>query len=132
MKFISKKHIAALALVFMLGITPDAMSRTGINKQGVTLKMSGKEADQPVFQLNIPNQMNELYFITITDQNNVVLYDETAKGENISRRFRLNTEDLNDAVLKVSVSTRKADRPVVFEIKVNTRMVQEAQVKAVE
>jgi hypothetical protein len=132
MTFISKKTIAALALVFMLGITPNAMTETVINNPGITLTQTGKEANQPVFHLNIPNMAKELYFITITDQNNVVLYDETAKGENISRRFRLNTEDLNDGVLRVTVTTRKTAKPSLFEIKLHTRQVPEAEVNVVK
>lgn len=132
MKHISKNNIAALALAIMLGLSPNATTATGITNPGISFVTAGTENSQPVFRLDIRNTAKELYFITITDQHNVVLYEETVRGESISRSFRLNTDELNDGTIKVTVNNRKLARPSVFEVRVNTKQVQETQVVEVK
>lgn len=131
MKKTAKNTIIALGVLAIAGLSYPSMAAPGTKDPVVVLKTAGQEANQPVLVLEIANSMKDLYFITITDQDKVVLYDETAKEEQISRRFRLDTDDLNNAVLKVTVTGRKTAKPSVFEIRLNTKTVREAQVTTV-
>jgi hypothetical protein len=126
MKQTVKNTAMAIGLIMSMAVAPSAMAGTGIKTPGIELKFTGKENNQPVFQLDIENSAKELYFVTIKDQDGVVLYEETLAGEKINRRFRLNTEELSGAVLTVEVAARKsAAKPVVFEIKSTPRIVEE-------
>jgi hypothetical protein len=127
MKQIVKNAAMALAIVTMTGISAFANNGTPVNP-GVQLKMTGYDNNQPVFQLNIENSEKQLYFISIKDQDGLVLYEETVKQEKVNRVFKLNTDELHNAVLYVEVSTRKSEAPVVFTIENNTRLVQETKV----
>ena len=127
MKHISKNNIAALALALLLGLTPNATTATGTVNPGISFFQAGTENSQPVFRLDIRNTAKELYFVTITDQQNTVLYEETLRGENISRNFRLNTEELSDGVIRVTINNRKFTKPSVYEVQVNTKQVRETK-----
>lgn len=131
MKKTAKNTIIALGVLAIAGLSYPSMAAPGTKEPMVTLKTAGQESNQPVLVLEIANSMKDLYFITITDQDKVVLYDETAKEAFINRRFRLNTDDLSDAVLRVTVTSRKTAKPSVFEIKMNTKTLREAQVTSV-
>lgn len=131
MKTTVKNTIIALGVLAIAGLSYPSMAAPGTKDPVIVLKAAGLEANQPVFVLEIANSLKELYFITITDQDKVVLYDEGTKDELINRRFRLNTEELNDAVLRVTVTARKNGKPSVFEIRLNTKTVREALVTPV-
>jgi hypothetical protein len=129
MKKMTKKMTIALGLLAALSLPVTANEK---NKADTTieLRLAGKQAGQPVFQLNIGNADRDAYFITIRDQDGILLHEETLKGEKISRRFQLNTDELQGATLHVQVKSRKATEVKTFEIKVNTRQVQEAEIVA--
>lgn len=132
MKKTTKNTIIALGVLAIAGFSIPSMAAPAKTKDPVVvLKSAGQEANQPVLLLEIANSMKELYFITITDQDKVMLYDDASKESFISRRFRLNTDDLSDAVLRVTVTNRKSGKTSVFEIAQNTKTVREAQVTPV-
>jgi outer membrane lipoprotein-sorting protein len=131
MKLVTKNSIAAFALVVMLGITPNVMPETIIKNPCIALRLAGQETNQPVLQLDIENNDKDVFFITIRDQDGVVLHKENAKNENITRRFRLDTEDLKDAVLQVTITSKRTAKPTIFEVKLNTKVTQETKITSV-
>jgi hypothetical protein len=44
------------------------------------------------------------------------LYRENIKGTSFTKKFLVNTEELEDAELKFEVSSRNYEKPVVFEV----------------
>jgi len=93
----------------------------------VQLKYLGNINNQPVFQLDLNGPQEENFTIAIKDQYGEVLYSEKVKAKTFTRNFRLDTDDLEDAVLKVEVrdGSKKAD---VFTINRNTRFVEETSI----
>jgi hypothetical protein len=93
----------------------------------VEFKYVGLVQNQPLFQLDL-NSLNETdFYVSIKDQRGEVLYSERIKTKKFTRNFRLNTESLDDAVLKVEVRSGN-NKPEVFTINRNTRYFEETSV----
>lgn len=92
------------------------------NESPIEFKFIGKFNNNPVFQLNLNNDGTEVYFITIKDANNSVMYSEKVKATdvNFTRKYRL---DIDDADLsdygfgvKVEVTSAKTHKTQVYRI----------------
>ena len=85
-------------------------------------KFIGKIKNHPVFQLNLNNTESEEYFISIKDENHVLLYSEKvkAKDANFSRKYQLDIEedDLNAPGfgVTVEVTSAKTHKTQVYKI----------------
>ena len=92
------------------------------NESPIEFKFIGKFNNNPVFQINLNNDGTEVYFITIKDANNSVMYSEKVKATdvNFTRKYRL---DIDDADLsdygfgvKVEVTSAKTHKTQVYRI----------------
>ena len=92
------------------------------NESPIEFKFIGKFNNNPVFQLNLNNDGTEVYFITIKDANNSVMYSEKVKATdvNFTRKYRL---DIDDADLsdygfgvKVEITSAKTHKTQVYRI----------------
>ncbi len=92
------------------------------NENPIEFKFIGKFRNNPVFQLNLNNDGSEVYFITIKDASNTVIYSEKVKATdvNFTRKYRL---DIDDADLsdygfgvKVEVTSAKTHKTQVYRI----------------
>ena len=91
------------------------------------LKYLGVLQNQPVFQLNLSSVQEEVFVISIKDQFGEILYNEKIKTKAFIRTFRLDTDNLDDAVLKVEVRNGN-NKPEVFTITRNTRFYEETSI----
>jgi len=93
----------------------------------VELNYIGKIKNHPVFQLNLNNNEEEEYFISIEDENYNVLYSEKVKGVNLSRKYQLDIDeaDLNDPGfgVRVEVTSAKTHRTEVYKISSKTSVI---------
>jgi hypothetical protein len=92
----------------------------------VEFKFIGKVKNQPVFQLNLNNNVSEEYFIRIKDETQTVFYSEKvkAKDANFSKKYRLdiNEDDLNapEFGVTVEVTSAKTHTTHVYRISSHT------------
>jgi len=93
------------------------------------LKYLGNIENQPVFQLdlNAAKEVND-FLISIKDELGETIYSERVTAKVFTRKFRLDTETLNDDQLRVEVRARGNKKAEVFTINRNTRFVEEASV----
>jgi len=124
-----RSMVMALSVALFLTFSASAIANGGTHEKSATeLKFLGNVGDQPLFQLNLNNTEEGEYTITISDVYGNLFYSDRAKGVNISRKFRLNTEELGDEVLRVKVRSKKSNKTEVYEIKRSSRVVEEATV----
>lgn len=94
-------------------------------------KFIGKFNDNPVFQLNLNNDAAEVYFITIKDASNSILYSErvNAKAVNYSRKYQLDVDgaDLSSYGfgVKVEVTSQKTHKTQVYKISSQTTVKED-------
>ncbi|HAO47255.1 MAG TPA: hypothetical protein PLZ45_08725 [Ferruginibacter sp.] len=111
--------LIALSLIsVMLFSTANAADTAyGVTSLPVELKYAGNYNNQPLIQLNFNGTKEEnLFRITVTDQAGVILYNGNVKGENFSKQFLLNTDDLGDAVLTFEITGAKSGKSVSYQV----------------
>ena len=90
------------------------------------LTFVGKVQNRPVFQLDLNNGTPGIYFISIKDANNNILYSEKVKGANVSRNYQLDVDDaeLNSADfgVKVEVTSAATHQTKVYRISSETKV----------
>ena len=98
----------------------------------VEFKFLGNFRSKPVFELNFTNASVEKdYILQIRDLYGNVLYKETIAGNSLTKKFMLNTDEIEDDVLRVEISSRKNDHTVVYEINRNSQTVQNVSIHKV-
>lgn len=121
-----KKIAIALATVFTLGLSSAAFAA---NEAPAELKFLGKQQEQPLFQLNLNNSDNNSYIVTVKDGQGNILFTEKLAGENISRTYKLNTEDLEMiSGTTFEVTNTKTKNTSVYKIKNNVKVVTDVEV----
>lgn len=120
-----------MAIVVMAVLTMSFTQTTGTPEKienPAELKYLGSNDNQPRFQLNLNNTESDEFTITIRNRNNEVLYREKLKGANVSRKYQLNTEELNTSGLTFEVISRKNKSRVVYAVNETSRLVQDVSI----
>jgi hypothetical protein len=92
------------------------------------LKLVGRADNQPVFQLNLNNKENEKFVVVVKDEYGVILHQEVISGVNLIRKYQLNTEELDGVGVIFEVISSKTSKMAVFNIKNNTRVINETAI----
>lgn len=128
-KVMKNNTMMALALVAMLALgTTAPVLANGGKEDPIELKFLGNYKSQPVFQLNLHNDEATEFTVTVKDNSNVILYTEKLKGADISRRYRLNTEEVELSGVTFEVTNRATNKTVTYTVNNNTRLVSEVEV----
>ena len=95
----------------------------------VEMKFMGHLNNQLLFKLNFAGnaEQNELTII-IRDEQNTTLYRENIKGENFSKSFLLNADELGDNKLTFEIISKKSKKSVVYEVNRKTSVAEEMTV----
>lgn len=96
----------------------------------VSLTYAGAIGGQPVFEINFDNSNQRVFDLSIRDENGVVLYSQTVKGKNYSKKFELDDVDLNGLRLTVVVTDVKAkeSQKQTFQFNSNSRTIQDVAI----
>jgi|KBSMisStandDraft_5_1062788.scaffolds.fasta_scaffold34194_7 hypothetical protein len=117
----------ALFVAFSLMATVSWANDGGNDTPAVSLKYIGLVQNQPMFQLDLNSVEETDFYVSIKDQDGRVIYNEKIKAKTFTRNFRLDTESLDDAILKVEVRDGNK-KPEVFTINRNTRYYEETSI----
>ncbi|MBL7751071.1 MAG: hypothetical protein JNN29_06795 [Chitinophagaceae bacterium] len=123
-----KTVVAAFVLVLTLGFANTSFANNGENTNAVELKYLGNLKNQPVFQLNIKGAVDAEFMVRITDEANNVVYAEKLKGLDISKKFQLSDEALENSLLTFEVINKKDNSVTTFKVRNNTRTVQDIEI----
>jgi hypothetical protein len=131
--FRNKKLIAiAFFTVFSIAAVPSVMAKENNYALPVELKLVGNINNQQIFQLNFAgNSQENEFIIQLKDDDGYSLYRENVKGEVFSKKFLLNSEEIGTGTLRFEVTSKKSNKTVVFEVKLESHMVEEMVVKKV-
>ncbi|MBO9202544.1 MULTISPECIES: hypothetical protein [Niastella] len=130
-KNFGKLTIAALALT--LAFTAPAMANDeGKDDPKTELKFIGNMENQPVFELNLANKVEDEYTVTFRDEYGNILFTNKFKGAGISKKFMLKTEDFGDTALNVIVRSKNGNTTEVYSINRSHSYVEQTQVNKVK
>ena len=127
MKTIKNYGTIALVVAFSFIATVSWASDGRNDTPAVSLKYIGVVQNQPMFQLDLNSVEETEFYVSIKDLRGEVLYSEKVTTKSFTRSFRLDTESLDDATLKVEVRTGNK-KPEVFTINRNTRYYEETSI----
>lgn len=116
-------------LFFTNAMAADTASGTPSSSIPVELRYAGSYNNQPLLQLNFNGTKDEnLFSISVTDQAGLVLYSNTVRGENFSKQFLLNTDDLGDAILTFEITSKKTGRSVSYKVSRQNKTIEQMEV----
>jgi hypothetical protein len=113
-----------MATVMTVGFT-NVSNAQSTKEVPALLTYVGTNMNQPVFQLDLNNsEVNDLT-ILVKDASGVVLYSERIKAEKISRRFKLDAEDMElVAGTTFEVVNKTSNESITYKINNSTHLVQ--------
>jgi hypothetical protein len=126
-KIFRNKRVIMIAFftAFSVASVP-AMANDSHNPIPVEMKFMGYIKNQLLFKLNFAGtpEHNEFTVIIRDDQKNM-LYRDNIKGENFSKSFLLNTEEIGDDTLQFEIINKKTKESVVYEVNRNSGVKEE-------
>ena len=134
-KIFNNNRLIAIAFftIFSVAIAPAAMAGEKNPVVPVEMKFTGLIKNQPVFQLNFTGNSEQNEFtIIISDEYGNSLYSENIKGENFTKKFLLNTDEIGDNTLLFKILSNKTKQSVTYEVNRNTRLVQDVEINVVK
>ena len=125
--------LAIVALAFTLAFTTPTMANDGEKGDHKTeLKFIGNMENQPVFELNLANKIEDEYTVIFRDQNGNILYNDKFKGAGLTKKFLLKSDEFGDEVLNVIVKSKLGNTTEVYTINRSHSYVEETQVNKVK
>ncbi|HET9823786.1 MAG TPA: hypothetical protein VFP87_00555 [Chitinophagaceae bacterium] len=118
-KIFSNKRIVLIAFFTVFSTTavlPDA--DPGDHSVPVELRFVRWVKNQPIFELDFAgNPRNDEFKIVVKDERDEILYTQNIKGENFSKSFLLNTDEIGNESLMFEIVSKKLN--VVRQFRVN-------------
>ncbi len=124
--------VLAFFTVFSIAASP-ALANIGSKDLPVELKYTGHVNNQPMYKLVVAgNTEQDEFAIIIRDEDKNTLYRENIKGENFSKSFLLNTNEIGDGKLHFEIVSKKTKKSVVYEISRNTHVEEKIVITEVK
>lgn len=124
--FVNNRIIAiAFFTVFSLASTV-VLANDGNRVLPVELKYTGHVNNQPLYKLIVNgNTAHDEFIVIIRGANREVIYSENIKGENFTKSFLLNTEEMGDETLHFEIISKNTKKSVTYDINRNTHLEEE-------
>ena len=130
MKNVINFRKAIIAFAILLTGSISAIANEDPKATAVELKYLGQFRNKPVFEILFPTgNASSNYVLNIRDEAGNSLYQEKINGSATSRKFMLDTDQVDDELLRVELVNRKNNTVTVYEINRNTRVVEEMNIQ---
>jgi hypothetical protein len=122
----------ALAASFAVAFTTPALATEEKKAIPVELKFIGSIKEQPLFHLVFTGTEENEFTIVVRDEFGQILYKDKVKGTSFTKKFLLNIDELGDTEVKFEITGKNFEKPVVFEINKQSRLVEDLVVNKVK
>lgn len=127
--FSNFKNTSVLALAFFsFVVTSTVQAADKIKSSPVEIRYVGSMDGKPVFEINVKNPGENGTQLSIKDEYGVILYSETIKDKDYSRKVQFENLDMGDLKLTLSLRSKNVYHSQEFKISKNTRLVQDIEV----
>jgi hypothetical protein len=125
-----KKSILSLsfASLVLIGLATTASASTTDTTPTPAVKYLGSLDGQPVFRVELNNETAKAQYLTIKDDQGVVLYAEKIKSKQFSKSFKFENSDRDNVKLTFIVETDKNVQSQEFKVNTNTRVLNDVVV----
>jgi hypothetical protein len=137
MKKVMSKNKAIIFGLMAIISTSFSTPVSGMDKKsdppGVVIRYLGFVNKNPVFEITTNNVQADNFFITITDEVGLILFSEKLSGKNLSRRYRIDTEEeITEGGLRFEVRSLKSKKTSVYIAGVNENITREMAVTKIQ
>jgi len=131
--YLSKTKIFALALVTVFSTSFAAPAFAG-NDDGKKAEISyvGNINELPVYRLSLNNEADQTYFISVTDNDGAVIFNEKVKGSKIVRNYQFDVDLYNEYDLTFTISDAKGKTVSAYNVSKSNKIVNEVAVNKVK
>jgi len=100
---------------------------------GVEIRYLGFVNKNPVFEITTNNVQADNFFITITDETGMVLFSEKLSGKNLSRKYRIDTdEEIAEGGLRFEVRSVNSKKTAVYLAGISENITREMAVTKIQ
>ena len=125
----SKAILIATITVFTTVLTNPANAITKTDPPVTEIKYLGFVERNPLFELKLNNPDTESYSINIRDASGTIIFSEKLSGKNISRKYRIDTEDeIPEGGLRFEVKSLKTKKTDVYVAGMTENVTREIEV----
>lgn len=126
----NKATIVAFMAAFGTTFTSPLLANTNPTEpSAVEVKYLGTVQKNPVFEVNLTNEAGESFIVRVLDASGRVLYKEKLEGKNISRKYRIATEEeLESDSIRFEIRTVNSNKTEVYSVGVNENFTREMAV----
>lgn len=126
-------YVTAVFVATSLTFTTPISANTGKNPEtSIEFKHVGSSSNQPVFELKLNNQEEDVYVVSFKDDKGNILYTEKFAGVNIFKKFSFDKDELGDSNLKLEVKSLTTRKSEVFTINQVRTVIEETVVSRVK
>jgi len=125
--------IAMMALISTSFSNPLSAMDKKTDPPGVEIKYLGFLDKNPVFEIIFNNVQVDNYFITIRDEAGTTLHSEKISGKSVSRRYRINTEEvIPEGGLRFEIRVGSTNKTEVYVAGVTESVTREMTVNKIQ
>ena len=131
--YLSKTKIFALALVtvFTTSFTAPAFAGNDDDKKA-EISYVGNVNDLPVYRLSLNNEAKQSYFVSVSDNEGNIIYNEKVSGSKIVRNYQFDTDLYSEHDLTFTISDVKGKTVSVYNVSNSKKVVNEVAVNKVK
>ena len=124
--------IAMMALISTSFSNPLSAMDKKSDPPGVEIKYLGFLDKNPVFEIIFNNAQVDNYFITIRDEAGTTLHSEKISGKSVSRRYRINTEEvIPEGGLRFEIRVGSTNKTEVYVAGITESVTREMAVNKI-
>jgi hypothetical protein len=135
-KVMNKNKAIVIALMAIISVSfsnPVLAANNRNDLPGVEIKYLGFRDKNPVFEIIMNNPKNENFIITIRDESGTVLFSEKLSGKNLSRKYRIDTEEeITEGGLRFEVTSLTNKKTVTYLAGISENTTREMSVNKIQ
>ena len=135
-KVMNKNKTIVIGLLAMISTSfsnPVSAMDKKSDPPGVEIMYVGFQERNPVFEIRTNNVQADNFFVTIRDEAGTVLYSEKISGKNLSRKYRIDTEEeITKGGLRFEVRSVSTNKIEVFIAGITESVTREMAVNKIQ
>ena len=117
-KVMSKNKAIIIALMAIISVSfsnPVLATDKKSDLPGIEIKYLGFQNRNPVFEIHMNNTKSDNFIVTIRDESGTVLFSEKLSGVNLSRKYRIDTEEeITEGSLRFEITSLTNKKTSVY------------------
>ncbi len=135
-KVMSKNKAIIIALMAIISVSfsnPVLATDKKNDLPGVEFRYLGFQNRNPVFEIIMNNTEHDNFIVTISDGSGTVLFSEKLSGKNLSRKYRIDTEEeIAEGGLRFEVRSLSKKKTEVYLAGVSENTTREMSVNKIQ